>query len=564
MIDSKVVPFERGADFLRERGLKLKRSGQWLDALDLLRRAAETAPDAVAQRMELASVYADMGCHMDSRAMIVLHILSHPADTEAYYHLAKCDLEMGNLPEAEKALTLYLQQAPQGPRADEAREELEDVRTAYGMWKQIDRRTRRKVRHIREVRRRQMARDFAGAEEIYAREIEQNPGDLQMRANRAMNLCMQGDTDAVRRELMQIPAQGLVNTIPSLVMLVAQAYHRIGERATADGVLNMLDKNRMGVQDWLMLMALLADMGRNDQAYAAGLEALRQQPYDRRMLHLLAVTAARMGKGEKEIGSYWQRILRIDPEDDIAHWHLKQLREGLLTPDQLFDAYQLPPMEGLRRSRMLLELLERNEEQTRAAWDDEADMHRVLHWALFSEKHALVGPALQRLAYVGTPQCMRYIAEFLARTRMDEDMKVMAAQILTAIEPEKWQGVRDFMQMQLLPGFQEVLQSLPVGHRQMIRMAKEILELDFDLRADLAMALQCANYLDSVTQRSSRMLDLHAAAAALALIELRAAGREVDLNDLADKFHCSKRKLKYYWAYLSDMPVQEDMNHETV
>ena len=92
----------------------------------------------------------------------------------------------------------------------------------------------------------------------------------------------------------------------------------------------------------------------------------------------------------------------------------------------------------------------------------------------------------------------------------------------------------------------------------MIRMAKETLELDFDLRADLAMALQCANYLQATLGEFNRMLDLHAAAAALAWMELRAAGRDADVKDVAEKFRCSARKLKYYAAYLSDMPAERE------
>ena len=34
MINSKVVPFAQGADFLHARGLKQKRNGNYLDALD--------------------------------------------------------------------------------------------------------------------------------------------------------------------------------------------------------------------------------------------------------------------------------------------------------------------------------------------------------------------------------------------------------------------------------------------------------------------------------------------------------------------------------------------------
>lgn len=552
MTDRKIVSFQQDAAFLRARGLKQKRGGNPLDALELLRHAADVADgDAAADIwLDMAEVYADMNCHTDSRAMTMMHIFRRALAPDAYYQLAKYNMELGALPEAEKAYEQYLRMVDEGEKADEAREDISDIRMAYGMWKQIDRHTRRKVRRLREVRRRQIDKDFAGADRIFAKELAALPTDSQLRVNRAMNLCLQGDWEAARQEI-DIAAKDIADYPAGIIILAAQVYHRLGETPRADQLLSLLDRNQMSVQDLQMLMALMADMQRDEQAYQAGSDALKQRPYDRRMLHLMAVTAARMGREEQVIAGFWQRILRMDPEDDVAQWHLQALRRGELTYDGLFDAYTLPNGERARRGKIVLELLGMPKEAVQAAWQD-GDIRRILHWALFSETPALVEPAIRLMELAAGQDAARFLAEFIARTRLDVALKLEAAQAIAAIEGENWPGIAEFMQMQLIPGYQEALDTLPVGHRQMVRMAQEVLEKEYGVKADVALALQCSAHLQACFGGFDRMRDLRCAAAALAFYELRMAGHQPVASDVARKFRCSPRKLEYYAACLNE------------
>lgn len=146
----------------------------------------------------------------------------------------------------------------------------------------------------------------------------------------------------------------------------------------------------------------------------------------------------------------------------------------------------------------------------------------------------------------GSASAARYMAEFVARTRLDVSIKLQAAQTIAMMEGENWPGIAAFMQMQLIPGYQEALDGLPVGHRQMVRMAKDVLEQEYSFDADIALALQCADHLQNTAGGFDRMQDLRCGAGALAYHEMRLAGRAVDMRELAKKFGCSPRKLKYY------------------
>ena len=92
--------------------------------------------------------------------------------------------------------------------------------------------------------------------------------------------------------------------------------------------------------------------------------------------------------------------------------------------------------------------------------------------------------------------------------------------------------------------------------------AKQIMKI-FEETAYVRMGgspeeLQCAEYLSRCSGGFNRMLDLRCGAAALAVIELRAAGRNDSLEDVARRFGCSVRKLKYYVEYLGKMPDERE------
>lgn len=546
MTDSKVVSFCQSADFLRSRALKQKRGGNYLDALDLLRRGMENGGELC---MELADVYADMQCHTDSRAMAILHMLYCGADADACYNLGKYCMEVGALPEAEKAYRMFLHVAEQDGRADEVREDMNDIHTAFRMWKQIDRHTRRKVRRMKEVRRLQSEQDFAGADSIYEKELQAVPHDSQMRVNRAMNYCLQGNAPGALHEL-DLASEDLYEYPATLALMAARVYLRLKQEERARQVIAQLDRQAMNAREWLMLMSLQQDMGETEAAYASGCESMKLQPYDPTTLHMLAVCAYRLGKTESVIAGYWQRILRIDPEDDVAHYYLSKLRSGELNEGVLSDACVLPGVERLLRGQRLLEMLNMSEEQMAQLWDDHDD-RRVLHWALLSDIPALVEPAIRVLSAIDTPGSMRYLAEFVARTHMDEQVRMSAVQALMESRSVQLPGLMAFMQMQMIPGYQDALNELPVAHRQTVRMAQQVLEMDYDLKVDTALAVQCISYLQSCEGGFDRMLDLRCAAAAFALNELRAAGRSISKREIARKFGCSERKLKYYLGELS-------------
>lgn len=548
MTESKVVPFDRDASFLRARAQKLKRAGRLTDALELMRRAAGIAPEEDGCWLDMADVYEEMSCPFDSRRMALMELFHHPENPECFYRLAQYDGETGNLDEARRAYEHYLTLCPEGEQADEARMELESIEAAGMLWKQMDRQSRRRMQRLRRVRSCQMEQDYEGADRILAREQASLPGDPQMNVSRAMNLYMMGDGQGARDQLDQVRIAP--DSLPGVVIMAAQVYYRLGEKGRAVRLLNDLDMQSVSPSELRMLMGLLTDMEQSEQAMRAGRELLQQAPYDRMTLHLMAVNAMRLEKTADAAG-YWQRLSRMNPEDDVARWYGNELRAGRLRPEDVNDSYQLPRDEVIRRSRTLLWLLEMEPDQAQRAWREDDDVRSTLHWALMSEVPQLVEPSLKLLALFGDEKARQLQVDFVSCTHLGFEYDFATAGVIGAQQHWACDGMREYMKLRYFtPDFQELLQRLDVGRRQMIRMADAVLQEEYGLKAAVALAAEWLRMEQCGGREVVR--DLRCGAAALALNALTGQHMEVSARQIARQFRCSVRKLQYYASWMKD------------
>ena len=56
--------------------------------------------------------------------------------------------------------------------------------------------------------------------------------------------------------------------------------------------------------------------------------AMQETPYDRHLLHVRAVALLRTGAPAAQAAKFWERIVRIDPEDSVAAYYLQAASQG--------------------------------------------------------------------------------------------------------------------------------------------------------------------------------------------------------------------------------------------
>ena len=115
----KVVAFKRSSAYVHHRAMMNRRENNIVDALELMRRAVESAPDNREYRLDLAELYCEMGCHEQSTRLLLDMLAEGDGPSECYYGLALNQLGMNDLAGARRSLSLYRRKEPEGAHLEE-------------------------------------------------------------------------------------------------------------------------------------------------------------------------------------------------------------------------------------------------------------------------------------------------------------------------------------------------------------------------------------------------------------------------------------------------------------
>ena len=115
----KVVAFKRSSAYVHHRAMMNRRENNIVDALELMRRAVEAAPENREYRLDLAELYCEMGCHEQSTRLLLDMLAEDDGPSECYYGLALNQLGMNDLTGARRSLSLYKRRDPEGAHLEE-------------------------------------------------------------------------------------------------------------------------------------------------------------------------------------------------------------------------------------------------------------------------------------------------------------------------------------------------------------------------------------------------------------------------------------------------------------
>ena len=146
-LNPKVVPFERGADFIHQRAMKNLRDNNIVEALELMRSAVERSPENDDYRLELAQLLCDAGCPLSSNRLL-LDMLSRDSNTdECLYGLAINQLNMNN-PEVARKL---LRMCKESTANDELSAQIEQLTGELDMYDVMSRPTNRRIERVNDI-----------------------------------------------------------------------------------------------------------------------------------------------------------------------------------------------------------------------------------------------------------------------------------------------------------------------------------------------------------------------------------------------------------------------------
>jgi hypothetical protein len=289
-------------------------------------------------------------------------------------------------------------------------------------------------------------------------------------------------------------------------------------------------------------------MEMHEAAAEALRHALREAPHDKTLLHMRAAALKKCGSDDQTLSAFWQRILRIDPEDTVARFFLDMANENRLDECEIEYYYQVPQAEYRRRLVWLAEQLGKGMDEVSAKCVNDREFRNMLEWAVATGEESCGRAAMMALASVNDPACESIVRELLYRGDIPMTVKLhgMLFLRLRGADIEKMLPPDMDRADGLLPEADEVLGQMPVCERQLVRFADEILEKEYGVQATAALALMWRGYREMRKPIKDVLVCTQEAAAALAWNYLLQHGKTASVNRLARQFGCNPRRMIFY------------------
>ena len=557
----KVVSIERSAAYVHHRAMKNRRENNPVDALELLRQAVQQSPENREYRLDLAELYCEMGCHEQSNRILLDMLAGGDAPAECYYGLALNRLGRNETDAARRALALYHSHARDDAYMEDAHALSAELDLFDAMKRPLDRKKGRASAIAMRACDAMKADDAPSAIRLFERSLRMDATQLEMRALYALALRLSGENEAAL-EQAAICAND-AEASPRAICVAAQVYHYCGDRERAHALAQRAIAMRPdGVELRLMIFAL-SEMGMAEQAADALKAALRETPHDKMLLHMRAAALHRIGWPDDALATFWARILRIDPEDTVARFYYDAALEGRLADAKPGFVYEVPNAEFRRRLLLIADALGQGLTEAVKRWREDADFRCMLMWAAGTRDENCGRAAVMVIASADDEESESIVRELLYRGDIPIAVKLHAAFFLRLRGADMQKLLPPDMDVQdgMLPEPAELLEEMPVGERQLVRFADEVLSREYGVTACSALTLMWKAYRHEWHGSRDPLVCTQEAAAALAWNYLLAHGRQVKPAELAAQFGCRMRRMVFYARHMASVLEKYEGNN---
>lgn len=337
-----LYPFRLSGSRMRQSAVQLRRQGQVLDAVTLVRRAAEQE-DTPSAWQALAAELRQTG-NWEAAAQLLARVLSRDAQHPgAWIDMGRCLQALGQPDAALDCAYHQLQDDPWSPEGDAARAMLAELETSAE-----DREPRRTQRLIHRGLTAWQSGNRALGERRIRRAIRMAADKERLLVTTAMMCMMEMDFEGA---LTYLPMALRHNPDdPRTLTALSTLYSQLGKRRLARGFLQRAGRHADSVlaEDSFLTAAWAQDAWPEMTEY---LDArMKRQPYRIPLLTAKATMCSERGE-DAEAQQLWRDILAIDPDDRHAATMISMAQDA---PERFLNAPGMLPRA--ERQRQMTEL----------------------------------------------------------------------------------------------------------------------------------------------------------------------------------------------------------------
>jgi tetratricopeptide (TPR) repeat protein len=411
----KVLTFEQPSDFYYRKGLARQEEGAYLEALPLLRRACEQEGSNALYRMQMARLYAAMGCYEQSNQVLLDMLWQCGEPDGEYFYLLGCNfIEMHRFDmsvQAFKQIDLYYE--------DVDGQELQRQSGEDGCHVLLS----QSIRMIE-------AGQAQQAVELLENAVEKGVPALRLQSALALAYYCAHEYRRAEELCNEILQEQPADIHPWCIY--ALICHRAKKEPEKQQALARICAFKTEDTDELERMAFtLCELGEYKSARPIEEKLLRKNPYSIRLLHRSAVTAYRLGDYESAC-ERWAKVCRILPDDPIAAYYLSiacEASQDAKPRKGLEYAWALPADQAVE-NLTLISRAKREHQPSEA-------LKNALEWAVLYGSENIQNDALRLFGMLFPRQAESVLRSFIVRFDQSDSIKRAAFETLKMLGAEE-------------------------------------------------------------------------------------------------------------------------------
>lgn len=422
-----VIPFALSAGKMRRSAAAYRRHGQVLEALTLIRRAAEQEDTAEGWQL-LAAELRQLGCYEAAAGLLGRALSRKDCPLSAWVDMARCQLAMGREALAADCANHPLREDPWSPAGDAARDAIMDM----GFPEEKER-SRRALR----MAQRGMAEWQLGDKRLGERRIQRSLRLLRDQERLLITLalmCMLHDDYAGAMRYLARSLRRDKTSAPTLCTLSA-VLQQMGHPRAARAFLHRAGGFCETLRDDEQFLTSAWAIGAWKETGEYLSFRMKKYPHRTVLLNAQAAMLYETGRAD-EAREVWRHVLSIDPDDRQAATFLEATAN---------DQLQVLPVMGRIPAKVMIRqhgLVCREGLTAETLLKPGTQEHRVLVWLATSHEEGEQLLALRALRLCSDEAAeKRFLREILCRPGVAQNMSRLAVMRLAEL------GDREPMQM---------------------------------------------------------------------------------------------------------------------
>ena len=540
----KVVDFNDSASYAYHRAMQNFKSRNWLDALELLRSASEKSPENASYKLQLIREYTGAGYYPQA-VRLALDLFAAGQETDELYRIFAFNLlHLGNV----NTLCIFLEFAAKRVKDELCRSLFHSL--LGGSCMPVPPMTMEEVREDRMHRVAARIQNYL-SQKKYLRALELCDNFLPFSADPVPILLYSAEASLglEQREdaLHNADCAVRMDQSPQTCVQAANIYQLLGETEKMQAILREIRFDSMDAGQAVGVLCCLYKFGLREECADGAQQMLRKNPYNRNLLHICAVSLHACGESDQNVGKYWLRILRIDPEDCVARYYYDVCARGGLDEIHPEITYVLPKEECLRRVEKMKDVATSKDTTLSQAWREDPAFHEVILWAAQSDARELWKAAYITLGDSDDPAAMSLMRQLPVVHDMAQDESILASYDECAEHSEILQKLAGFYVPLFCQENPKAARSTYTAREARLSQAVcRYLAVRHDLY-EPTFPVDIWRIYRNAAQTHDDIADCQESVmAAVAYHCLKALGRPADIDAIHKQFGGSKRRLQYY------------------